>query len=143
MRVQFSVAQLGLAAYMFVVGLEFRLDIVRTRTHSAVAVSIAGMAAPFVLGAARATAVPPREALGIGTLMNVRGLMELIIINIGLPRGITLLRVLLRSPVCGYGSDQNSRHTPFFVLRSRIWPSLNAGLPQTLPSMTLALASSR
>lgn len=29
-----------------------------------------------------------REALGIGTLMNVRGLMELIIINIGLQRGI-------------------------------------------------------
>ena len=29
-----------------------------------------------------------REALGIGTLMNVRGLMELIILNIGLQRGI-------------------------------------------------------
>jgi len=28
------------------------------------------------------------EALGIGTLMNARGLMELIIINIGLQRGI-------------------------------------------------------
>jgi Kef-type K+ transport system membrane component KefB len=38
--------------------------------------------------AARATGVPNREALGIGTLMNVRGLMELIIINIGLQRGI-------------------------------------------------------
>jgi Kef-type K+ transport system membrane component KefB len=38
--------------------------------------------------AARATGVPNREALGIGTLMNARGLMELIIINIGLQRGI-------------------------------------------------------
>lgn len=38
--------------------------------------------------AARATGIPNREALGIGTLMNVRGLMELIIINIGLQRGI-------------------------------------------------------
>jgi len=38
--------------------------------------------------AARATGVPNREALGIGTLMNARGLMELIIINIGLERGI-------------------------------------------------------
>jgi len=38
--------------------------------------------------AARATGVSNREALGIGTLMNVRGLMELIIINIGLQRGI-------------------------------------------------------
>ena len=38
--------------------------------------------------AARATGLPPREAMGIGILMNARGLMELIIINIGLSRGI-------------------------------------------------------
>jgi Kef-type K+ transport system membrane component KefB len=38
--------------------------------------------------AARATGVSNREAFGIGVLMNVRGLMELIIINIGLQRGI-------------------------------------------------------
>jgi Kef-type K+ transport system membrane component KefB len=38
--------------------------------------------------AARATGIGDREALGIGTLMNARGLMELIIINIGLQRGI-------------------------------------------------------
>jgi len=38
--------------------------------------------------AARATGISHREALGIGTLMNARGLMELIIINIGLQRGI-------------------------------------------------------
>src|SRR4029450_12602065 len=38
--------------------------------------------------AARSTGISSREALGIGTLMNARGLMELIIINIGLQRGI-------------------------------------------------------
>jgi Kef-type K+ transport system membrane component KefB len=38
--------------------------------------------------AARATGLPNREALGVATLMNARGLMELIIINIGLQRGI-------------------------------------------------------
>jgi Kef-type K+ transport system membrane component KefB len=38
--------------------------------------------------AARATGIGNREALGIGTLMNARGLMELIIINIGLQRGV-------------------------------------------------------
>jgi Kef-type K+ transport system membrane component KefB len=38
--------------------------------------------------AARITGIPNREALGIGTLMNARGLMELIIISIGLQRGI-------------------------------------------------------
>jgi Kef-type K+ transport system membrane component KefB len=38
--------------------------------------------------AARATGIPNRQALSIGTLMNARGLMVLIIINIGLQRGI-------------------------------------------------------
>ena len=39
-------------------------------------------------GAARLSGLGNRDAMGIGTLMNVRGLMELIIINIGLQRGI-------------------------------------------------------
>jgi Kef-type K+ transport system membrane component KefB len=47
----FPASQLGLALYMFVVGLEFRMDIVRTHLRSSVAVSIAGMVTPFVLGA--------------------------------------------------------------------------------------------
>jgi Kef-type K+ transport system membrane component KefB len=38
--------------------------------------------------AARATGITNREAMGIGILMNARGLMELIIINIGLQKGI-------------------------------------------------------
>ncbi len=51
MKVLFPAAQLGLAAYMFVVGLEFRVDIIRRRMHSAVAVSLAGMLTPFIFGA--------------------------------------------------------------------------------------------
>lgn len=51
MKVLFPIAQLGLAAYMFVVGMEFRVDIISRRLHNAMAVSIAGMVAPFVLGA--------------------------------------------------------------------------------------------
>ncbi len=47
----FPASQLGLALYMFVVGMEFRVDIVRRRLKSSIAVSIAGMFAPFVLGA--------------------------------------------------------------------------------------------
>jgi Kef-type K+ transport system membrane component KefB len=47
----FPASQLGLALYMFVVGMEFRVDIVRERFKSAAAVSVAGMAAPFALGA--------------------------------------------------------------------------------------------
>ncbi|MBL9199782.1 MAG: cation:proton antiporter [Opitutaceae bacterium] len=52
LRILFPVSQLGLAAYMFVVGLEFRVDIVQARLRSAVAVSVAGMVTPFALGAA-------------------------------------------------------------------------------------------
>jgi Kef-type K+ transport system membrane component KefB len=51
MKVLFTISQFGLAAYMFVVGLEFRVDIMRRRFHSALAVSIAGMVTPFILGA--------------------------------------------------------------------------------------------
>lgn len=47
----FPASQLGLALYMFVVGMEFRMDIVAKRLKSSIAVSLAGMIAPFVLGA--------------------------------------------------------------------------------------------
>ncbi|MSU37136.1 MAG: cation:proton antiporter [Pedosphaera sp.] len=70
MKVLFPVSQLGLAAYMFVVGLEFRMDIIRDRLRSAIAVSAAGMLAPFVLGAAlgwvffhHTKLFPPRTSL--------------------------------------------------------------------------------
>lgn len=46
----FSGAQLGLVLYMFVVGLEFRVDLVRTRLRSALAVSLSGILAPFAFG---------------------------------------------------------------------------------------------
>jgi len=51
MKVLYPIAQFGLATYMFVVGLEFRVDIVGRKLHSAVVVSAAGMVAPFLFGA--------------------------------------------------------------------------------------------
>jgi Kef-type K+ transport system membrane component KefB len=47
----FPASQLGLALYMFVVGMEFRVDIVRAQLKCSIAVSLAGMIAPFLLGA--------------------------------------------------------------------------------------------
>lgn len=38
--------------------------------------------------AARLSGTPPRQALAIGTLMNARGMVELILANIGLERGL-------------------------------------------------------
>jgi len=43
-------AQLGVGLYMFLVGLEFEVSHFRNRARSAAAVSIAGMAVPFLLG---------------------------------------------------------------------------------------------
>lgn len=52
--VLFVGAQLGVGLYMFLVGLEFDLGMFRRRAGPAAAVSIAGMLAPFVIGAALA-----------------------------------------------------------------------------------------
>ena len=46
----FAVCQIGLALYMFLVGVEFKSELLRERAHSAVSVSIAGMVVPFGLG---------------------------------------------------------------------------------------------
>jgi Kef-type K+ transport system membrane component KefB len=44
-------AQLGVGLYMFLVGVEFRIDLFRARVKSAIAVSVAGMVVPFALAA--------------------------------------------------------------------------------------------
>ena len=56
----FAAAQIGLVLYMFVVGLEFRIDLVRSRLRSAVTVSLSGILAPFALGCLIATWLLPR-----------------------------------------------------------------------------------
>jgi Kef-type K+ transport system membrane component KefB len=50
----FSAAQVGLVLYMFVVGLEFRFDLLSNRLKSAISISICGIVAPFALGCALA-----------------------------------------------------------------------------------------
>lgn len=46
----FAGAQLGLALYMFTVGLEFRRDLLRSRLRSALVISASGILVPFLLG---------------------------------------------------------------------------------------------
>jgi Kef-type K+ transport system membrane component KefB len=55
--VLFALAQLGLVLYMFLVGVEFDVGLVRRRLRSAAAVSAAGILVPFALGCAIAAAV--------------------------------------------------------------------------------------
>ena len=67
----YVLAQIGLALYMFLVGLEFDLDLIRHRLRSALAVSWAGIATPFVLGAGLALVLRERFPLfapGVSTL---------------------------------------------------------------------------
>jgi Kef-type K+ transport system membrane component KefB len=73
-------------------GLNTRLDMVNTIPLLLIALGILAVSifAKFAAcyGAARLAGEDNRTALGIGALMNSRGLMELIIINIGLQKGI-------------------------------------------------------
>ncbi|MBN9388708.1 MAG: cation:proton antiporter [Chloroflexi bacterium] len=47
----YAVAQVGLVLYMFVIGMEFDVSLIRSRLKSAATVSLSGILAPFVLGA--------------------------------------------------------------------------------------------
>ncbi len=73
-------------------GLNTRMDMVNSAELLLIALAIlaASIAAKFgaCYAAARIAGEDNRTALGIGALMNSRGLMELIIINIGLQKGI-------------------------------------------------------
>ncbi|WP_443747865.1 cation:proton antiporter [Asticcacaulis solisilvae] len=73
-------------------GLNTRLDMVNSASMLMVAGAILAASVLAKFGAcytaARLTGEDNRTALGIGALMNSRGLMELIIINIGLQKGI-------------------------------------------------------
>jgi Kef-type K+ transport system membrane component KefB len=73
-------------------GLNTRLDMINSGELLLIALGILAASVLAKFGAcyvaARITGEDNRTALGIGALMNSRGLMELIIINIGLQKGI-------------------------------------------------------
>jgi Kef-type K+ transport system membrane component KefB len=56
------IAQLGVVVYMFLVGLELNVDVIRQRAHATVATSHASIVAPFVFGSALALLLYPRLA---------------------------------------------------------------------------------
>jgi Kef-type K+ transport system membrane component KefB len=61
MPVLFALAQVGLVLYMFLVGVEFDVGLVRERLRAAAFVSAAGIAAPFALGGLLAAALHGRR----------------------------------------------------------------------------------
>lgn len=91
-RVQPLAVALLLPLFFTYSGLNTKIGLLDTAYLWAVCGLVLGAAILGKFGAcwlaARWSGIPQRESLGIGTLMNARGLMELIIINIGLDRGI-------------------------------------------------------
>jgi Kef-type K+ transport system membrane component KefB len=63
LAVIYCLAQIGLVLYMFLVGLEFDLELIRKRLKSAIAVSWAGILVPFALGSLLAWALRDRFPL--------------------------------------------------------------------------------
>jgi len=57
------IAQLGVVVYMFLVGLELNVDVVRKRVHATVVTSHASIIAPFLLGSLIALYLYPRFSL--------------------------------------------------------------------------------
>jgi Kef-type K+ transport system membrane component KefB len=55
MTILFAVSQVGLSLYMFLIGLEFEVELIRKRVRSALSVSLAGIVVPFLLGGVLAT----------------------------------------------------------------------------------------
>jgi len=50
MSIIYAVSQVGLVLYMFLIGLEFQVDLIKQRLRSAATVSVAGILLPFALG---------------------------------------------------------------------------------------------
>ncbi|HKP84213.1 MAG TPA: cation:proton antiporter [Pyrinomonadaceae bacterium] len=57
LTITYAVAQIGLVLYMFLVGVEFQVDLIRKRLRSAASVSLAGIVTPFMLGSLLALAL--------------------------------------------------------------------------------------
>ncbi|MHB9077838.1 MAG: cation:proton antiporter [Pirellulaceae bacterium] len=87
----FSFSQVGIALYMFLVGVEFNRALIRSRLRSAASVSLAGIATPFVLGAGAAWMLMSRAPLFSQRTSPVEGMLFL-----GAAMSITAFPMLAR-----------------------------------------------
>ena len=90
-RVEPFAVTLLLPLFFAMTGLRMRADALQTQDILLCLVVIAVATAGKLLGtfsAARSTGMPSREAWRLGALMNTRGLMELIVLNLGYELGL-------------------------------------------------------
>lgn len=73
MMILYIIAQLGLVLYMFLIGLEFDVDLIRSKVKGGIGISLAGICAPFALGAVIACTIMVRDdrffapSIGLGS----------------------------------------------------------------------------
>ena len=89
--VLYTVAQVGLVLYMFVIGLNFDVNHVKQRSGTAAAVSLAGVVAPLVLGAL--AAIP---LLRSGGFFGANVTLEMAMMFLGASIAITAFPMLAR-----------------------------------------------
>jgi Kef-type K+ transport system membrane component KefB len=91
-RVERMVTMLLLPAFFALTGLRTQIDLVSGWSEWLVVALIIGVATAGKFGGtllgARASGLEWRSAAGLGILMNTRGLMELIVLNLGLDLGL-------------------------------------------------------
>ena len=97
LRVESITGVLLLPLFFAFTGLRTHIGLLNTAQDWLICLVIIGVAAAGKLGgsavAARLTGMPWRESLQLGALMNTRGLMELIALNIGYDMGILSQRI--------------------------------------------------
>ena len=87
----FAVSQLGLVLYMFLIGVEFDFELIRSRLRSAASVSLAGIVVPFVLGGAIAW-----QVAGDTTLFSDKTTRMQAVLFLGAAMSITAFPMLAR-----------------------------------------------
>ncbi len=87
----FAVCQVGLVLYMFLIGAEFDLSLIRSRVKSAASISIAGILTPFLLGGLLAL-----QFVGDTTLFAPGVSQTLVILFMGASMSITAFPMLAR-----------------------------------------------
>jgi Kef-type K+ transport system membrane component KefB len=87
-RLEDVVVVLLLPAFFAFTGMRTQIGLLSSGAHWAICIAIIALASAGKFGgtfvAGRLTGLPAREAASLGILMNTRGLMELIVLNLGL-----------------------------------------------------------
>lgn len=100
MAILYVLAQLGIGLYMFLVGLEFNVDLLRPQGRQAgkvaAAVSVAGIAVPFALGAGTAMLLLAHGGGGATSLFGAGASPLVVTFFLGLSLSITAFPVLAR-----------------------------------------------